>query len=146
MNHRRLDGELAAARRAHGLKIYPYFIDEEDGSLREDYTAGSVVLSFDAQLDLTDMICTPLGGCDKLKDAQVEIERLTTGLLREVLEFLEEAPFDFRNGVEHQGMDEGNVLGWRVHSEIVDKIRTVLGLPTQEQEIADWAAENNLPF
>jgi len=67
-------------------------------------------------------------------------------LLREVLEFLEQAPFDFRNGVEHQGCDEGNVLGWRIHAEIVDKIRTVLGLPTQEQEIADWAAENNLPF
>jgi len=124
MNHRRLDGELAAVRKVHGLKIYPYFIDEEDGSLREDYTAGSVLLGLDAQLDLTDIICTPLGGCDKLKDAQSEIERLTS-LLRDVAIPVSVGAIDIvplPNGVTHMGMDEGEIRGTTYIAELIDKL------------------------
>ena len=80
---RRLDNELVAEWKSSGLKIYAYFTDEEDDTLRENFPAGSVVLSYDAQLNLSDEICSNLGGCDVLKDALAEIERLR-GLLRDV--------------------------------------------------------------
>lgn len=43
--------------------------------------------------------------------------------LKEVLEWLENAPLDYSNGVTHNGMDEGNVRGWEGHNDLVEKIK-----------------------
>ena len=52
-------------------------------------------------------------------------------LLAEVLDFLEHAPFDSPR--------QGSM-------EIAEKIRRCLGMPTLQEEIEAWAAENKLPF
>ena len=48
------------------------------------------------------------------------------GVLERCLEWLENAPFDYSNGNEYCGIDEGNVRGWEGHKELIDAIRTVL--------------------
>jgi hypothetical protein len=44
----------------------------------------------------------------------------------EMLEFMRHAPFDFSNGVEYMGIDEGEVIGWRVHKELTAKLETAI--------------------
>lgn len=44
----------------------------------------------------------------------------------ETLEFLREAPFDFANGNEVFGVDEGDVVGRRYVSGLIDRIAAVL--------------------
>ncbi len=47
-------------------------------------------------------------------------------ILSDTLLFLNEAPFDFSNGVTHEGFDEGNVLGWKSHEQLVSELETTL--------------------
>lgn len=54
----------------------------------------------------------------RLHDAQT--------ILREVLAWLENAPIDYSNGVEHYGLDEGRVRGDKIHDALVAKIKHVL--------------------
>lgn len=42
------------------------------------------------------------------------------------LHFIENAPFDLKNGVEHMGIDEGEVLGWRFLNELAEQIRAAI--------------------
>jgi hypothetical protein len=37
-------------------------------------------------------------------------------------DWLNNAPIDYSNGVEHGGYDEGNVRGWQGHAEIVKEL------------------------
>ena len=47
--------------------------------------------------------------------------------LVECVEWLDNAPLDYSNGVTHNGIDEGNVRGWQAHSEIVKAGKIALG-------------------
>lgn len=47
-------------------------------------------------------------------------------ICKEILEWMHVAPFDFNNGIVHQGIDEGNVIGWRIHSELVEKLTAAI--------------------
>jgi hypothetical protein len=49
-------------------------------------------------------------------------------VLKECLEWLENAPFDYSNGNVEQGIDEGEYYGGRGHSALVEKIKSVLGM------------------
>ena len=49
-------------------------------------------------------------------------------------DWLEHAPIDYSNGVTHQGMDEGNVLGWRYHGELIEQLSAVIGEAEDTQE------------
>ena len=51
--------------------------------------------------------------------------------LKECLDWLENAPFDYHNGNSACGVDEGNVWGWEGHSAIVKKIKNALGIQNQ---------------
>jgi len=78
-------------------------------------------------------ICLPLSlsaldrHCEVLKDNEIlnlkEIVVSQMKLIEEALCFLENAPFCFKNGVEHNGIDEGDVLGSKYMLELIDKIK-----------------------
>jgi len=57
-----------------------------------------------------------------------------TDALREVVEWLDNAPLDYSNGVEAFGVDEGNVRGWKAHKEMVNKFKQLLGIPVSDVE------------
>lgn len=57
--------------------------------------------------------------------SQLRIESLKT-MLTDTLDWLENAPFNYSNGNVHNGLDEGDVIGGRMHDELVKKIKTVL--------------------
>lgn len=42
------------------------------------------------------------------------------------LEHLENAPFDYRNGNEFNGVDEGEHYGWSAHADLVKRLKDVL--------------------
>lgn len=54
-----------------------------------------------------------------------EIVRLRTKTIRlavvaqNAMDWLENAPIEYSNGVTHNGMDEGNVRGWEGHKKLV---------------------------
>jgi hypothetical protein len=60
--------------------------------------------------------------------AHAECERAdrAEAVLREALAWLENAPIDYSNGVEHYGLDEGRVRGDKIHDALVAKIKQVL--------------------
>ena len=68
--------------------------------------------------------------------------------LEKVLHFLEHAPFDFRNGIEYHGIDEGEVYGDRALRELVNETRLALGLdPLPEGDTLPLEDdEDALPF
>jgi hypothetical protein len=45
---------------------------------------------------------------------------------REAYEFLTRASFDFSNGNTAQGVDEGEVIGWKAHNEVCSKLAALL--------------------
>jgi hypothetical protein len=55
--------------------------------------------------------------------------------LREALtacfEWLENAPFDYNNGNTHEGIDEGNVLGWQTHASLMEIVLHALRKDTE---------------
>ncbi len=58
-----------------------------------------------------------------------EIAPIAYGLLEAceaAYEWLENAPLDYSNGVTHQGVDEGNVLGWRYHNELMAQLQAAI--------------------
>lgn len=57
--------------------------------------------------------------------AWTRAERLAEAT-QSALDWLENAPIDYRNGVEHNGIDEGNVSGWKFHNELVEQLRAAL--------------------
>jgi hypothetical protein len=52
--------------------------------------------------------------------ADVIDKLLTAG--KSARDWLDNAPIDYSNGVEHGGYDEGNVRGWQGHREIVKEL------------------------
>lgn len=46
--------------------------------------------------------------------------------LREAIEYLEQAPFNYANGVVHDGIDEGSVRGMRAHQRLLKRLRKAL--------------------
>ena len=46
--------------------------------------------------------------------------------LQEAVEWLENAPMSYANGNMHNGIDEGEVLGWRGHVSVVDKAKAAI--------------------
>lgn len=68
------------------------------------------------------------GSDDMLKElARAKLQYgMLVELCKEVLEFHEQAPFDFTNGVTHMGIDEGDVRGWKALNELDNKIKEVL--------------------
>ena len=61
------------------------------------------------------------------------------------LTWLDSAPIEYSNGVEHNGLDEGFVRGWQGHDEIVNQLCTALGLEYDDRLCAR-AEMNELPF
>jgi len=55
-----------------------------------------------------------------------QVERLTKALTA-CFEWLENAPFDYNNGNTHEGIDEGNVLGWQTHASLMEIVLHALG-------------------
>ena len=51
-------------------------------------------------------------------------------ICKEMLEFMEHAPFDFSNGVEYMGIDEGNTIGWPFHKELTGKLCAIIAKAT----------------
>ena len=69
--------------------------------------------------------------------------------LGEALDFLLHADFDFRNGVVHNGADEGEYLGWNAHGRLIRQLRDALGLPHPDLagfEPGEVEAMDELPF
>ena len=61
----------------------------------------------------------------KVNDLRAENERLRAAVA-DVIKWMEAAPFDYHNGVECGGVDEGNVRGWQNHVELLDKCKAAL--------------------
>lgn len=64
----KLDNELAAEWGTYGLKIYQYFEDEEDGTLRQETYGNHIIVGPFAQHVLVEVLCDKIGPCDTLKD------------------------------------------------------------------------------
>lgn len=52
-------------------------------------------------------------------DSYDKVERV----IADVYLFLTQAPFDFKNGIEYQGIDEGEVYGHKALGELIEKIK-----------------------
>jgi hypothetical protein len=55
----------------------------------------------------------------------VQINKLEAAL-KEGIDWLENAPISYSNGVTYNGVDEGDVLGWKGHSEVVKIMQEAL--------------------
>ena len=77
-----------------------------------------------------------LNGNDKAGEAKVysttlemkqavEIKELKD-VLKDTLDFLEQAPFEFKNGNTHEGVDEGEVTGSACLSGLIVNIKKVV--------------------
>lgn len=53
------------------------------------------------------------------------IETLAAAV-QSALDWLENAPIDYSNGVTHDGHDEGNVRGWEGHEKLVAELKLAL--------------------
>jgi len=62
---------------------------------------------------------------ETIERLQAENEKLVEALT-ECVEWLDNAPFDYSNGITYQGSDEGDVLGWNGHTKIVNQARAAL--------------------
>ena len=45
---------------------------------------------------------------------------------KDALEHLEYASFEYANGNTHNGIDEGNVIGWKAHGELIEELREAI--------------------
>lgn len=71
---------------------------------------------------------------------------LLADALRELIEWMDNAPFDYSNGNEAQGIDEGNVYGWRSHKILVNKAKRLLGIPVSElDQLGESLGKTKLP-
>jgi hypothetical protein len=76
---------------------------------------------------------------------EYDIKYVKAELLQEAVDWLEHAEFDYRNGNEAFGVDEGDVLGWKAHTEMVNKFKRVLGIPISDVEKFIEKMNNKLP-
>ena len=60
--------------------------------------------------------------CGDCYEKEIERVRAISNKQRAALvacvDWLDNAPIDYSNGVTHNGIDEGNILGWKAHNEI----------------------------
>ena len=68
--------------------------------------------------------------------------------IESVLDWLENAPIDYENGVTWNGMDEGRVRGWEGHSAIVRELQAAIGFtpPTSVEQAVDGNPDDWMPF
>jgi hypothetical protein len=62
---------------------------------------------------------------DAVKRVTDVIDALVTAN-KSARDWLNNAPIDYSNGVEHGGYDEGNVRGWQGHAEIVKELEAAI--------------------
>ena len=115
------------------------FIDhrkEHDADMEQ---LGRLQAELDKCIHNRDIDAKHIGAChNQIDELQAETARLREAL-GEVIDWLENAPFDYRNGVTHNGIDEGHIYGWKGHNEIVKEANAALA--PDEDDAAEYHGE-----